>query len=90
MGLILILDNIGVPLGSLEKSVIVDPDYVLTVSNDSGAHLPRIRPAQFEMHLKTCAQKSAQSRLFNPLYAPSGWVSSSIPLMPLDSASVIM
>ena len=63
MGPNLILDNIiGVPLGSLDESVIIDTDYLLAVSSDYGAHPPRTRPAQFEMHLKTCAQKSTQFR----------------------------
>ena len=62
MGPNLILDNIGVPLGlgSLDEPVIIDTDYLLAVSSDSGANQLRTRPAQFEKHLKTCAQKFAQ------------------------------
>ena len=55
--------NVGqhsVPLGSLYESVIIDTNYLPAVSSDSGAPPPRTLAAQFEMHLKICAQKSAQ------------------------------
>ena len=49
------------------KPTLIEANYLLSVSNDSDAHPPHPRPAQFEMHLKICAQKSPQFRQFSYL-----------------------
>ena len=65
------MDNIGNSLGSRHESITIDANYLLAMSNDSGAHLPRPRPIYTPPNfgcISTSARRTPRKKLINPLY----------------------